>query len=47
MIASCVILPFVYSLSTKMLWENIEAVKKAVKNKKQKKKASKQNAQKP
>ena len=38
---------FVYSLPTKTLWENIEDVEKAVKNKKQKKKTSKQNARKP
>ena len=38
---------FVYSLPTKTLWENIEDVEKAVKNKKQKKKTSKQNTWKP
>lgn len=38
---------FVYTLPTKTLWENIEDVEKAVKNKKQKKKASEQNARKP
>ena len=38
---------FVYTLPTKTLQENMEDVEKAVKNKKQKKKASEKNARKP